>query len=98
MIVEFRAEAFRWDARSDAWFFVAVPTDLSAEIRGIPRIPRGFGATRVQATIGSTTWRTSIFPDAGRGAYVLPLKRAVRDAEQVFEGDEVTVRLEVLDG
>ena len=97
MIVEFRAEAFRWDARSDAWFFVALPVELSAEIREIPRIPRGFGSARVRATIGSTTWRTSIFPDAGRNAYVLPLKRAVRDAEGVSEGDEVHVHLQILD-
>lgn len=97
MIVDFHAETFRWDARSDAWFFVALPAELSAEIREIPRIPRGFGSARVRATIGSTTWRTSIFPDAGRGAYVLPLKRAVREAEGVSEGDEVEVRLEVLD-
>lgn len=97
MIVEFRAEAFRWDARSDAWFFVALPVELSAEIREIPRIPRGFGSARVRATIGSTTWRTSIFPDAGRAVYVLPLKRAVREAEGVSEGDAVEVRLEVLD-
>jgi hypothetical protein len=29
---------------------------------------------------------------------VLPLKKAVRDAEQLVDGGPVTVRLEVLDG
>ena len=73
---------WRWDARDDAsWFFTSVPPELSADIREIPRPYRGFGSVRVRARIGGSEWSTSIFPDSERGAYVLPLKRAVRDAE-----------------
>ncbi|MCR2763398.1 DUF1905 domain-containing protein [Microbacterium sp. zg.B48] len=98
MIVEFDGDVFRWDAREDAaWFFVAVPPELSAQIREIPRPHRGFGSVRVRARVGTSQWSTSIFPGAG-GAYVLPLKRAVRDAESLVEGGPVTARLEVLDG
>lgn len=98
MIVEFAGVAFRWEARSDAWFFVALPTDLSADIREIPRMPRGFGAVAVTAAVAGHEWRTSIFPDGERGAYVLPLKRAVREAAGASEGDEIAVRLELRDG
>lgn len=98
MIVEFEGDVFRWDARTEAWFFVAVPAELSADIREIPRVPRGFGSVRVNVSIGGSSWRTSIFPDAGRGEYVVPLKRAVRDAEGIGDGDVIAVRLEVLDG
>jgi len=98
MIVEFEGDVFRWDARTEAWFFVGVPAELSADIREIPRVPRGFGSVRVVVRIGGSSWRTSIFPDAGRGEYVVPLKRAVRDAESIAEGDVIRVRLEVLDG
>lgn len=98
MIVDFTAPVFRWDARTEAWFFAAVPAPLSAEIREIPRIPRGFGSVRVRVTVGSSTWGTSIFPDAERGAYVLPLKRSVRDAEGIDDGAMIRVRLEVIDG
>ena len=52
---------------------------------------------RVEVGIGATTWRTSVFPDSGRGCYVLPVKKAVRRAEDVEVGDEVAVRLRVLD-
>lgn len=97
MRVDFTASVYRWDARAEAWFFVALPVGLSEEIREIPRIPRGFGAVAVGATVGSTTWRTSIFPAGDEGAYVLPLKRSVRDAEHVIEGDVIGVVLEVLD-
>lgn len=96
MIVEFTDEMYRWEARVDAdWYFVAMPEDLSAEVAELQGpYRRGFGAVRVQATVGSSSWRTSIFP-GGDGRYVLPLKRAIRDAEGLREGRPVTATLEI---
>lgn len=97
MIIEFESDVFRWDAREDSsWYFTAVPPELSEDIREIPRPYRGFGSVRVRATIGGSEWRTSIFPSKD-GSYVLPLKKAVRDAEGLTEGAITTVRIEVLD-
>lgn len=97
MIVEFTGEVFRWDARADSnWFFTALPAELSAEIREIPRPTRGFGSVRVRARIGESRWLTSIFPSSD-GTYVLPLKKAVRTAESLSDGVHVTAHLEVLD-
>ena len=99
MIIEFDGEIFRWDARDDAaWFFTAVPPELSTEIREIPRPYRGFGSVRVRAQVGGSAWSTSIFPDSSSGSYVLPLKKKVRDAESLVDGGTVSVRLEVMDG
>lgn len=99
MRFEFDAEVWRWEARTEEWGFVSVPQELSDEIReyadGFGR--RGFGAVRVEATIGSTTWRTSIFPGHSGGPYALPLKRAVRHAESLGIGDPAHVRLVLLD-
>ncbi len=90
---------FLWSARTDsAWFFTAVPPELSDDIREIPRPFRGFGSVRVRALIGGSQWTTSIFPDATTGSYVLPLKKSVRDAEHLVLGTLVAVRLDVLDG
>ncbi|RAZ34490.1 DUF1905 domain-containing protein [Microbacterium sp. SMR1] len=97
MRMEFDAEVFRWEARTQDWYFAAVPAEPSADIREIPRMPRGFGAVRVRATIGGSTWQTSIFPDASRGGYVLPLKQAIRRAESIGSDGVVRVGLEVLD-
>ena len=98
MIIEFDGEIFRWDAREDAaWFFTAVPPELSEEIREIPRTYRGFGSVRVRARIGGSEWSTSIFPDSTNGSYWLPLKKRVRDAESLVDGGPVSARLEVLD-
>lgn len=98
MIVEFDGDVFRWDAREDAaWFFTSVPAELSEEIREIPRPYRGFGSVRVRARVGASEWTTSIFPSSD-GTHVLPLKKAIRDAEALVEGGPVRVRLDVLDG
>lgn len=98
MIVEFDGEVFQWDARTDsAWFFTALPQELSDDIREIPRPSRGFGSVRVRARVGESTWSTSIFPGSRGAAYVLPLKKAVRDAESLVDGGPVRVLLEVLD-
>jgi len=51
----------------------------------------------VRATVGETSWTTSVFPDSESGRYVLPVKKAVRSAEDVDEGDTVDVILEVLE-
>lgn len=97
MRVVFDGEVYRWPARTEDWFFVALPAQLSAEIREIPRPRRGFGSVRVSARLGGSSWNTSIFPDAQAGAYVLPLKRAVRDAEGIECGGIVSVALGILD-
>jgi hypothetical protein len=101
VIVEFEAELWVWAARrDDSWTFVTLPADASEEIRDRvaagPR--RGFGSVRVRAVVGGSSWTTSIFPAAARNAYVLPIKRAVRTAESLAEGDTAVVTVEVLDG
>jgi hypothetical protein len=98
VIVAFEAELWIWDARrADSWTFVSLPVEASEEIRELTDGPRrGFGSVRVRATIGGTSWKTSIFPDSARKAYVLPVKRAVRQAEALDEGDLAAVTVEIL--
>jgi hypothetical protein len=96
---EFEAELWVWDARRvDTWTFVSLPPDISEEVaeraQALPRA--GFGAVRVDVTVGRTTWRTSIFP-AAPDRYDLPVKKAVRRAEGVEPGDRLTVTVELVD-
>ncbi|MDL5353173.1 DUF1905 domain-containing protein [Microbacterium sp. zg-YB36] len=97
MHIEFESVVFRWTARPEAWLFADVPEELSEDISELTApFARGFGSVRVEASVGRTTWRTSIFPSSS-GRYWLPLKRAVREAEALVEGGPVTVSLRVLD-
>jgi hypothetical protein len=81
----------RWSADA-AWYFLTVDPELSDEIRE-RTVRAGFGSVRVRATIGGTTWETSVFPDKASGCYVLPVKAAVRRAEEIEDGTTVTARL-----
>jgi hypothetical protein len=96
--VAFDAELWLWDARrTQDWTFVSLPASQSEEIRDLAGgLRRGFGSVRVRATIGSSTWMTSIFPDSQAG-YVLPVKRSVRVAEGLDVGDVAVVTVELID-
>lgn len=94
---EFSAELWRYAGKA-AWYFVTLPHEVADdidEITGDTR--RGFGSVRVEVTIGSSTWNTSIFPDTKSESFVLPVKKAVRVAEDLDDGTPVDVRLMLAD-
>jgi hypothetical protein len=99
VVVVFDAELWIWEARrADSWTFVSLPAEASDQIRDLAGADhRGFGAVRVRATVGGSTWTTSIFPDSAHDCYVLPIKRAVRNAETLDAGDIANVAVELID-
>jgi hypothetical protein len=76
------------------WFFVTVPAEQSRDRKAISGlVTYGWGVIPVHVQIGKSEWQTSLFPKDGR--YLVPIKASVRKAENLGEGDSVTVRLEV---
>ena len=98
--MRFRFEAPLWmHTGESAWHFVTLPPAVADEIEDVTAGTRhGFGSVPVLVTIGGTTWATSIFPDGKARSYVLPVKKAVRRAEGIADGDLVTVTVEQLEG
>jgi hypothetical protein len=92
----FTADLWRWKARDEetggSWFFVSLPFDVADAIDETAP-SKGFGSVRVEVTIGSSTWRTSVFPSAAEKTFVLPVKKAVRTKEGLEEGSSCDVRL-----
>jgi len=99
VVIVFDAELWIWDARrGDSWTLVSLPGEASEEIRDLAdEVRRGFGSLRVRATVGGSTWTTSIFPDSAHNAYVLPIRRAIRKSEALDAGDVATVTVELID-
>ena len=92
---EFAAPLWRYPG-ADGWHFVSLPPEISADITDLTAgTRRGFGSVRVAVRVGTTSRRTSIFPDSKTGAYLLPVKRAVRLAEHLEAGDELRAHLEI---
>ena len=85
-----------WSGESASWHFLTVPEEQAGEIRAESLARRGgFGSVRVEARIGDTTWRTSVFPQKS-GGYILPVKKEVRCRAGIAAGDEVSLDLEIL--
>lgn len=97
--VTFTFTATMWTTAGDAaWHMATLPEDLADEIEARYAGPRrGFGAVRVRATVGVSSWETSIFPDHRLESYVLPFKRTVREAEGLDEGVPFGVTLDIPD-
>ena len=91
---EFAAELFEWEGNG-AWHFVALPTTVADEVEAAAESKRGFGSVPVRVTVGQSTWDTSVFPDKSRGTYLLPVKKAVRNAEGWHDGATATVVMQL---
>lgn len=93
MIINFSGKIWFWKGPSP-FYFVTVPEEPSDDIKGIAEhVTYGWGMIPVTVQIGKTVWKTALFPKDGR--YLVPLKDSVRKVEQLNEGDNVTIRLEV---
>lgn len=93
MNLHFTGKIFYWRGPSP-YFFVTVPEDQSAEIKAVANlVTYGWGVIPVIGRIGQTEFKTSLFPKQGR--YLVPLKDAVRNAENLDLDDEVTIHLKI---
>ena len=93
MNIEFNGQIWFWRGPAP-WYFVAVPAEQSRDLKAISGlVTYGWGVIPVHVRIGKSGFKTSLFPKDG--LYLVPVKASVRKAENLEEGDEVTVRLEV---
>lgn len=85
---EVKGKVFR--PNKDSWHFVYVSKDLSQRIRDAARNKSRTGVhfVKVKATIGKTSWNTSLFPTKD-GPYLIAIKADVRHKENIAEGDSV---------
>lgn len=82
-----------WYWRGPApFYFISVPADESAQIKQMQKeLSYGWGCITVRAKIGATEFKTALIPKDG--LYSLPVKDAVREAEDLSEGDSPQVQL-----
>lgn len=93
MNLEFSGTIWYWRGPAP-WYFVTIPPGPGGNLKTISGlVTYGWGCIPVHVKIGRTVYYTALFPKDG--SYIVPIKAAVRRAENLDEGDEVTIRLEV---
>lgn len=82
-----------------AWVFVTLPRKVSEEIKLITSsFPRkGFGSVKVSCRVNGIEWKTSIFPDKKLGAYILPIKKDVRQKANVSINETYEFEIQLAD-
>ncbi len=102
LALEFTGPLKRWTGATTAnWFFVSIDGDAAEEISGLALMRRlesgrrsGFGSVKVTVTAGSSSWKTSVFPTKEK-TWFLPIKKQIRKAEDLAEGEPVKLTLEI---
>ena len=78
------------------WHFVTIPVNQGKEIKkNFGKIARGFGSLRIRATVGKTSWDTSVFPDKKSGSYLLPIKAKIRKKEKIEDRSNINVAITI---
>lgn len=93
MDLDFTGEIWFWRGPAP-FYFITVPDAECLILKDEWMFASyGWGMIPVIARIGDSEWDTSLFPKDGR--YILPVKAAIREAEQVDEGDAPLVKMSI---
>ena len=93
----------QWRGERGTYHLVTITGDEAEAIAMHERLSRlefgsrrGFGSVKVMARIGGTRWKTSVFPQNRKSEWVLLVSKKVMKAEDLAEGDELALELELL--
>ena len=91
MKIKFQGAMIEWRGPSP-FYFVPVPEVQSKKIKAIAaQLTYGWGVIPVLGKIGKTEFSTALIPKDG--LYYLPIKNALRFAEELEVGSEVSVSI-----
>lgn len=93
----------RWRGERGTYHLVTITGEEAEAIAMHERLARlefgsrrGFGSVKVMARIGGTRWKTSVFPQNRKSEWVLLVSKKVMKAEDLAEGDPLTIELQLL--
>lgn len=93
MHTQFSGVVIEWRGPAP-YYFAALSAEASDAVGAVAvTASYGWGCIPVTATVGETTWTTSLIPKDG--GYLLPLRKNVRDALGIDSGTRVDVCLEL---
>ena len=93
MELTFTGHVIEWRGPAP-YYYLPLPEEAAEDVHDVRKMATyGWGVIPVSARIGDTDFETSLFPKDG--GYVVPLRDAIRRAEQIEVGQTVSLRLSV---
>ncbi|MBQ9916310.1 DUF1905 domain-containing protein [Microbacterium proteolyticum] len=93
MRLRFEGPIWYWRGPAPYHFVTVPPVEAAAIAEVAPVVTYGWGMIPAAVTIGETRVTTALWPKDG--AYIVPIKKALQDAEHLGVDDVVTVALEI---
>lgn len=87
-------KVWRWPG-DFGWHFVYVDGKIKEKIKKVAKT-YGSGFIKIEAVIGKTSWQTALFPYKKEDCYLISIKQNIRKKEEVFEGDEVKIKIKLI--
>lgn len=88
----------RWQGEKATYHLVGFTGDEAEALSGHALMQklefgkrRGFGSVKVTATIGETSWQSSVFPQDKQSKWILLISKKVMKAEDLAPGDQIPV-------
>lgn len=83
------------DPKAMGWYFVDLDDSLSQKIKKLSdKSVSKYGLVKSLATIGGTSWKTTLFPTK-KGNYVMSIIKSVRQKEKIEDKDMLEVKIEI---
>ncbi|GAB6903520.1 DUF1905 domain-containing protein [Kineosporia succinea] len=94
MDFRFEAELIEWRGPAP-YYFLPIPPEMVDAVREVAAdVTYGWGMVPVEATIGASSWETSLWPR--EGGYLLPVRKWVQKAQTMDVGETATVGMRVV--
>ncbi len=94
----FDANLWRYSGKG-GWYFVTLPRSLSDHIKMAHGCSQSsWGRLKVNVTVSSDKWTTSLWYDTKLCSYLLPIKAAIRQKNLLEVDHEISINIEIIDG
>nr|WP_281494588.1 DUF1905 domain-containing protein [Qipengyuania sp. S6317L1] len=88
----------RWQGEKATYHLVSFTGDQAEALAGHALMQkletgrrRGFGSVKVTASIGDTSWKSSVFPQDKQSEWILLVSKKVMKAQDLTPGDQIAV-------
>lgn len=79
-------------SRDGGWHFVTLPKDISKEIRD----KYGKGMHKAEVRVEKSEYRASLFWHTIDQAYIVAIKKMIREKEGIFKGDLIKISFKLV--